>query len=377
MPVSAQDKPQSAADIAVARSLGIEGIKLAESGDCAAAIDRLGRAESIYHAPTILERLGECQIALGRVVAGTENLQRVVRERLPPHAPQAFVLAQERAKQALERSVPKIAKIKIHLEAPTDAKPMVRMDGESIPLATLDVDRPADPGKHLVEASAPGYRTTTAEVLLAEGGAGAANLLLSPEAGAAPNAPPVAAAAPIAGAPPPSAALAAPPPAPGGPVPPPPPPPAGPDSAAAGAPPVFPLQPGPRDVGPASPGGSSASKTLGFVLIGVGGFGVAAGSVLGLVALGKKAGLDAQCGNRKGDCPPAEQTNIDSMKSFASGSTIGFAAGGAGLAVGLVLVLASGGSTSPAAAPPPPPPQQGLSLGPYLGPGSAGIRGAF
>src|SRR5690606_6492137 len=81
---------QSAENKAAARALGVEGIKLANAGNCEAAIEKLSRAEALYHAPTILGRLGECQVALGKLVEGTENLNRVVREQLAPNAPAAF-----------------------------------------------------------------------------------------------------------------------------------------------------------------------------------------------------------------------------------------------------------------------------------------------
>ena len=77
----AQSQPQ-AENVAAARSLGLQGIKLADAGDCRGAIEKLSRAESLYHAPSILGRLGECQVNVGQVVAGTENLNRVVREEL-------------------------------------------------------------------------------------------------------------------------------------------------------------------------------------------------------------------------------------------------------------------------------------------------------
>src|SRR3954463_6345420 len=101
----AQDQP-SAGDVALARSLGLEGVQLAEAGNCSAAIDKFQRAEALFHAPTILVRLGECQVATGKVVLGTESLQRVVREALPPKAPKAFADAQVRAQKSLDAALP-------------------------------------------------------------------------------------------------------------------------------------------------------------------------------------------------------------------------------------------------------------------------------
>src|SRR5579863_3207148 len=109
---SAQEEP-AAADVGAARALGQEGVKLADGGNCPDAIDRLQRAEKLFHAPTTLERLGECQVQTGKLVDGTENLNKVVREVLATNAPQAFRDAQDRAKKTLADAKPKIAKLKI------------------------------------------------------------------------------------------------------------------------------------------------------------------------------------------------------------------------------------------------------------------------
>src|SRR6185312_1292256 len=103
----------NAEQVAAARALGVEWVKLADSGDCAGAVDKLQRAEQLHHAPTTLERLGECHIALGKLVLGTEELQQVIREPLPANAPAAFTQAQDRAKAAVAGAQPRIAKLKI------------------------------------------------------------------------------------------------------------------------------------------------------------------------------------------------------------------------------------------------------------------------
>src|SRR6478609_3076316 len=119
----AQDQPQ-AENIAAARSLGMQGIKMADAGDCQGAIEKLSRAEALYHAPSILGRLGECQVQVGQIVVGTENLNRVVREQLAATAPKAFKDAQERAKGVLSTALPKIAHLTVKVD-PADAKPQV------------------------------------------------------------------------------------------------------------------------------------------------------------------------------------------------------------------------------------------------------------
>ena len=193
-------QPQ-AESIAAARSLGMQGIKLADSGDCKGAIEKLSRAESLYHAPSILSRLGECQVKVGQIVLGTENLNRVVREQLEPSAPKAFRDAQERAKGVLAAALPKIA----HLTVKVDPRQRQPADHRRWGAHSRRADRRRAPdrSRHARRScvSAPGYLEQRTSVTLAEGGAQEISVKLEkdPSAVAATPPPPVAA-APLVGA---------------------------------------------------------------------------------------------------------------------------------------------------------------------------------
>src|SRR5262245_59814903 len=264
-PLRAQD--QQAENVAAARSLGIQGVQLADAGKCPEAIEKLSRAESLYHAPTILGRLGECQVAVGQIVLGTENLNRVVREQLPANAPQAFKTAQQRAAKVLETALPRIAYLTVLVE-PAEAKPSVTVGGAPVPAALIGVERPTDPGKREIVATAAGYLPAKTEVDLAEGGRQAVTLKMMPD----PNAPVVAA------------------------------------TPAATPAPAQPSQNPPTDQ--SSKGGS---KTLSYVMLGVGGVGLAVGGVTGFMALSKKNDLD--CPNNT--CVGEEGDKLDSANSLA------------------------------------------------------------
>src|SRR5450432_3522246 len=118
-----------AENTAAARTLGVQGVQLADAGKCPEAIEKLQRAESLHHAPTILGRLGECQVAVGQVVEGTENLNAVVREPLAPNAPKVFHDAQDRAQKVLASATPKIAHLVIRI-TPAEAKASVAVGGK-------------------------------------------------------------------------------------------------------------------------------------------------------------------------------------------------------------------------------------------------------
>jgi hypothetical protein len=286
----AQEDPSSA-DIAAARALGQEGVKLADAGNCQDAIDRLARAEKLFHAPTTLGRLGECQVQVGKIVEGTENLNKVVRETLAPGAPAAFKQAQERAARVLAEAKPKIARLKIAVAEPSEAPYSVKVDGEPIPLASLNTNRPMDPGEHTIEAAAPGYKTTRAKVTLPEGGSDSVALRL--EADEAASKPEPAATGPVA-------------------------------------------PPPPKEVAPEEDRPMISSRLPAYVAFGVGAAGVAVGSIFGLMALGKKGDLEDACSPVR-VCPPSERERIDDGKTFGTVSTVGFVIGGAALVAGAAL----------------------------------------
>jgi hypothetical protein len=330
----AQNPQPSASDIANARALGTEGVQLADRGDCTAAIDRLWRAEALYHAPTILGRLGECQVALGQIVAGTETLQRVVREPLGPTSPPAFHAAHDRAQKVLDGALPKIGKLRIRVAQVPGL--VVKLDGQPFPVAGLDVDRLTDPGTHQIEAAAPGFRTATQSVTLAEGGSQEVVLKLDSDPGAAAP-PPVAPVAPVA-----AGAAASP-------------------QQPAGEPPQKDEGGGPSKAGPIA------------LLVG-GGVGLIVGGVFGGLALSKKSSLDEVC-DPKSNCPASSQGDIDALNTNATIATVGFIAGGVLAAAGgawLIFGSSGQGKSAPAHAA-----SSRVVVRPWLGPTSAGVLGAF
>ena len=336
---TARAQTPSNEDRASARVLGTEGTRLADAGNCAAAAPKLDAAEKLFHAPTTLERLGECQIALGQLVAGTENLNRVVRETLPPNSPPAFVAAQKRAQQAYSAAVPRIGTLRIHVDGVAADQVTVTVDGAAVPAALFDNSRPTDPGTHEVKATASGFLATAVTATLADGGdtSVALHLLPDPNASQPQVAATTPAAAPVAS---PTGATAA---APQGAAPPPQPPP------------------------PSSGGGNG----LAIASLVIGGVGLAAGTVLGIVALGTKSSLDSACTDKT--CPSSSSSNISSLSTQATLSTIGFGVGIVGVTVGVILLAVSHGGSSASAESAPPSPK----VSPWIGIGSAGVGGTF
>jgi hypothetical protein len=309
---------QSSADISLARQLGNEGLSLASSGDCAGAIEKLTRAEGLHHAPTTLTVLGECHITVGKLVDGVEELTRVVREDLGPRPLPAFRKAQIRARQKLDDARPRLPKLRLSVEGVRgDASLAIRIDGQTVPAATLGLDRPVDPGAHDVEASALGYRTATAHVTMKEGASQSLKLTLEPI--------PVAPAEPVVSTPPPQAARRQPP--------------------------------------------QKASYLPAGVLLGVGAAGIGVGAVLGVLTLGKASHLNSVCQPRS-DCPASAQGDISAANSLALGSTIGFGVGAVAVGLGTYFLFRPPKSDGTATA-------TGLTVRPWLGLATAGLAGTF
>jgi len=312
--LSGSARADEAADTAAARALGVAGVALAEAGNCSQAIEKLARAEALHHAPSTAERLGECEIEVGKIVAGTERLQRVVREPLAPNAPAPFVAAVARARTVLEKATPRIAMLRVDVKAPADAHVSVSMDGEPIPDAVVRDERPTDPGTHQVRATAPGYSPTSATVVLADGETKTLPLRLSPLASAGPSSSQ-------------TPYLAR-------------------DSSSSG----------------------SHSHVAAITAFAIGGVGLAVGAIAGAEVMSKSSTLSGNC-NGGGVCPASMQTDISSAKTWATVSTTCFAIGGTGVLAGIMLLLTQGGSPTPE--------PKAATVLPVVGGTSVGLRGWF
>ncbi|AKV00990.1 hypothetical protein AKJ09_07653 [Labilithrix luteola] len=324
---------EDATSVAAARTIGLEGLRLAESGNCREAIEKLERAEKLHHAPTTLAKLGECHVQIGKLVLGTEELARLVREPLAADAPPAFVSAKARAQKLLEETRPRLAQLHIKVVGP--ASPQVTVDGETVPAALLDIDRPTDPGAHTVEATAPGFKSASSPVSLKEGERVPVTLTLEVD----PNAHVVVDA----------------------------------NTSRSGA-----TQPKESDAKKSE--GGSGMRVVGWTLLGVGAAGLVTGGVAALLASGTKSDLDNAC-TADGACPRDQESAISRLKTESTISTIGLIVGGVGVVGGVTILLASPSNSGSArvgnaAAPKP---VARAPKAPFLsvGPSSVALRGEF
>ncbi len=338
----------SAEDISTARTLAKDGVALQESGDCAGAVEKYQKAEALYHTPSVLTRLGECQIKLGKLVAGSESLQRVVREQLPANAPAPFVQAQAHAKELLDATLPRIGKLKLHVDAPEGAQLTLKIDGQTVSTASLDTDRAADPGPHVVEVSGPGLVTAKGSVEVGEGLRATLSLKIERETA---KVKPKSKDATDTDADEPATE-----------------PTRKPKHVEAVKPDDDEDEPVRKKRKRAAAEPEGPSRVAPIVMFVTAGVGIGVGTIFGLRASGKKSDLDAVCVNKA--CPPSADGDISTMKNSATISTIGFGVGIAALAVGTFLWITGGSSEKSDKS-------AHAYVEPMIGLGFIGVRGAL
>lgn len=190
---------QSEEDRANARAMATQGVSAYNEGRFAESLDLFTRAETLLHAPPHVLYLARSAERLGQLVRAREFYLRLAREELPANAPQAFRDAQNQAREEVRAIESRLATVTIAVKVPPGVTAKVELDGKPVSPAVIGVPIPADPGKHQLTLSAPGYESQTLLVTLAEGGKGKVELQLGPASGVVASPPPTStpAAAPL------------------------------------------------------------------------------------------------------------------------------------------------------------------------------------
>jgi hypothetical protein len=331
---------QTEEDRAAARSLATQGIAAYSEGRHGVALDLFSRAESLLHAPPHVLYMARAAAKLGQLVRARELYLKLGREELPASAPQAFRDAQIAANDEVRAVEPRLANLVINVKVPPglDATSVkVEMDKKPISAAVLGVSFPADPGKHHLMASAPGFQSKLVEVTLAEAGRGAAELLLAPTGAPVP----MTVGQPVQPAP-----------------------------AARTATPVAVVG---IDSATMASGSPAWMRPLSYVAMGVGVLGLGAGTVFGLASRGNRTdadSLESQCGSPCLNSDPLV-LQIDAKDNQARRqmtlAVVGFVVGGVGVASGVTLFALSSRK----------PTKSARSVTPFVGWGNAGLSGTW
>jgi serine/threonine-protein kinase len=282
-------RAQSVSDQATAEALFKQARDLMTAGHYSEACPKLAESERLDPSAGTMLNLATCYEKNGQLASAWVTFKEAATAAQNANEKDRAKLA--RAKVAeLE---PKLATLSIAV-TPAAVVPglVVKRDGETVGRAGWGTPIPVDPGPHSVEASAPGRRSWQSQAVV-QGPAAKAAIEVPPLA--EDTSPPVPA-----------------PPAPGSPVPP--------------APPIP---------TPSSPG--STQRVLGVVTAGVGLAGIAVGSVFGVIAKGHLSDAGPHCSGT--ECDVTGVPALSDARSAATVSTVGFIAGGALLAGGVVLYL--------------------------------------
>ena len=192
--------------------------------------------------------------------------------------------------------------------------PEVVIDSTPVPIASLGVKRPVNPGSHTIKVSAEGYLPTEKAITLSEGQSLTVNLELEQ----APT-----------------------------------------DSSLVAKKSTTTFD---SKTSTSSP---ETRRILAFGALGLGGAGLIVGGVTGALAMRKKSQLNNAC--EQGVCPPSQASALDSYHTYGNISTVSFIVGAVGAAGGAILLLTQPKESSTASA----------RVSAFVGVGSAGVKGTF
>jgi hypothetical protein len=331
----------SAADRETARSMMQEGRDLRDKGDLKGALQRFKSADDIMHVPTTSLEVARAEVALGMLIEALDTIAAIRKSPAQPDDPAPFKDARVKADELDAQVEGKVPSLAISVTGAAEGEtPAISVDGVSLPAAVAGVPRKVNPGHHVVTARAPSGAAKE-EIDVTDGEKKDVALVLVAEGPGGEN---------------------------------------------------QPAEPGTET--PHNVVHTPGALTWGGIV--VGGIGLVAGAVTGVMTLSKASTVKSDCTGPNKTC--ITQPGIDALNSghsLATISTVGFAIAGAGAAVAIVSLIvghkAPEGSAAPANAPPPendaapgggepatpPATESRLHVTPWVGLGSAGVVGTF
>jgi hypothetical protein len=327
-------RADQAADAAAAQSLYDEGRRLMDEKKFAEACPKLESSQRLDPGIGTQFHLADCYEKVGRSASSWALFLEVASAARARGKTDQEQIARDRAK-ALSA---KLSKLTVKLQGTAVSGLVIKRGNAVVESGLLGTPVAVDPGKYTVTASAPGKQAFSAEVSV--GANGDSKVVTIPELADAGGA----------------AAT------PGG------------TSDTTAAPAASDEAPG--DTGTTPMSASSGLRIGSYVALGVGVVGVGLGTVFALKSKGKRSDADKltdECGSGclASDPRAAEISSLDDdARSAKTMATIGFVVGGVGLATGVTLFLLSGHKGKSETA-------RTTQIQPWVGLGSAGVRGSF
>jgi hypothetical protein len=306
-----------------ARGLMADGRDKRDKNDLKGALKSFEAADSLMHVPSTGWEVARAQEQLGLLVEARDTALRVARIPQAPNEPGAFKEARDKATALGDSLEARIPAVRITVKGAAEGATMtVAIDTITVPSAALATPFKLNPGHHVVSA-----KTDTAggkqEIDLAEKETKDVAIVLTAGAPATPDT----AESPFAND-------------------------------------ANPPETPPAEIAPQS----HKMRTLAFIGFGVAGAGVIAGTITGLLSMSSTS--SAQNGCRNNLCPPSTYSDLDSAHLMATVSTVSFIVAGVGAGVGIVALIVGDKPAERA-------PTTGTKVTPWIGLGSAGVRGSF
>jgi hypothetical protein len=292
---------QSQTNASIAEQLFVEAKTLMRDGKLEAACEKFSASYELDRSATgTLLNLALCHEATNKPASAWGEFRQVAAESAGKRADRV-ALAREHAEK-LEPTLPRL-RIVVPEQSRTGGLRIVLDKKQPIAAAVWNSNLPVDPGKHAVEASAPGKNTRIYEFTVANDPT-PQNVTVEPLSDA----------------------------------------PAGEGTKETAPPPTrgeIPAAP--------TPGESNSLRTIGFVVGGVGIVGIGAGLVAGLIANGKNSDAKALCPDDLCADPGTKDRASRLLKSADTAATtadIAVAVGAVLVAGGVVLVLTNGSKSA-------------------------------
>lgn len=282
--VHAQEPPEPSPEaLKLAREQFGQALALQTAGNWAGALALLKEVAAIKSTPQVRFNIALCEENLGRLVAALGDYELAAADARAENLPKVAEEVDARL-ESLQARIPKIV-VQRGSGAETAS---IALDGVPLGDAVIGTPMPADPGPHVIEASAPGYEPFKRALKIAERQTETVVIEL--------------------------VAL-----------------------------PPEPAQPPPL-APPPPPVRSSPARAVGYVLGGVGIASLAASGVFFYLRAQAIDDLDAECGPDRRSCPASSRDRVDQGRLYTTLGNVGLAAGVVGVGAGLALVLSSGSS---------------------------------
>ncbi len=309
----AQHPPPTAADLETARDLNRQGKELRAQGKILEALEKFKAAHDLGRTPVTGIELARTHAMLSQLVEAREVCLGIARMPVASDETERSVTARAEAAKLADELRPRIPSVLVRVTGvPPGKTPTITIDKRPIPVAAIGQAQKVNPGAHEIVAKVENGPESRVSIDLKEGETRDVALVVQPP----------------------------------------------PDNTSSD----------PALAGPAVPPTTPKNKVtmIGFTVAGVG---VVVGAMSGLLASSKKSNLDVACGAQK-KCGPDAYDDLDSARTWATVSTVAFAIGGVGLALGFYGLFSKEKADAK-------PPTSGARVTPFIGPGSVGVHGAF